>query len=203
MTSKVALLLAAERLVAERGADVPLRDVAAAAGQRNNSAVHYHFGSRENLVMAVLELRSAAQESRRLQSLAELEVEGNSDDIAALVDILLRPICEVPYEQGATHYARFMAQVYNRPELADLVFDPARWPSAQIIVVRLYRLLDHLAPDVRRRRIASIHALSTTFLADHERRTRPDADPAPAPELVDDLIASTVGMLTARIPERV
>ncbi|MGH9136571.1 MAG: TetR/AcrR family transcriptional regulator, partial [Acidimicrobiales bacterium] len=33
------LHLAAERLIAERGVDVPLRDITAAAGQRNNSAI--------------------------------------------------------------------------------------------------------------------------------------------------------------------
>lgn len=41
--SRTALLDAGERLIAERGVDVPLRDIAAAAGQRNNSAVHYYF----------------------------------------------------------------------------------------------------------------------------------------------------------------
>ncbi|WP_143861305.1 TetR family transcriptional regulator [Nocardia amikacinitolerans] len=35
-----ALLDTAERLIALRGLEVPLRDIAAEAGQRNNSAVH-------------------------------------------------------------------------------------------------------------------------------------------------------------------
>ena len=41
------IIVAAERLIAERGIDVPLRDIAVAADQRNNSAVQYHFGSRD------------------------------------------------------------------------------------------------------------------------------------------------------------
>uniref|UniRef100_UPI0035C6F61D TetR family transcriptional regulator n=5 Tax=Nocardia seriolae TaxID=37332 RepID=UPI0035C6F61D len=44
------IILAAEQLIAERGPAVPLRDIAAAAGQRNNSAIQYHFGSRDGLV---------------------------------------------------------------------------------------------------------------------------------------------------------
>ena len=48
-------------MIAEHGIEVPLRDVAAAAGQRNNSAVQYHFGSREGLVAAVVAHVEAAQ----------------------------------------------------------------------------------------------------------------------------------------------
>ena len=55
--SKDALLDAAERLIAEHGFEVPLRDIAKAAGQRNNSAVNYHFRSRQDLVDAVVARR--------------------------------------------------------------------------------------------------------------------------------------------------
>jgi AcrR family transcriptional regulator len=203
MTSKEALLVAAERLMAERGVDVPLRDIAAAAGQRNNSAVHYHFGSREALVLAVLELRSVPQHAWILEELARLEADGQESDVYSLVDLLVRPLCVVPYAHGARHYARFLAQVYNHPALADLAFDTERWPAARIVVERIYRLLTDQPPAVRRRRLATIHPLAITFLADHERRADPAADPTPERELVDDLVASTVGMLTAKIRARV
>jgi AcrR family transcriptional regulator len=54
--SKVALLAAAKRLIAERGyAGASVRDLAAASGT-NLAAVSYHFGSREELLnQAVLE----------------------------------------------------------------------------------------------------------------------------------------------------
>lgn len=49
------IVLAALRLFAQRGFDaVPVRDILEAAGQRNQSAVHYHFGSKQNLLDAVL-----------------------------------------------------------------------------------------------------------------------------------------------------
>ena len=44
---------AGERLAAERGiAAMSLREVQAAAGQRNKSAAQYHFGSRTGLIEA-------------------------------------------------------------------------------------------------------------------------------------------------------
>ncbi len=49
------LIAAAERLMANHGIDgVDLREIHAAAGQRNRSAIAYHFGDREGLVVPVL-----------------------------------------------------------------------------------------------------------------------------------------------------
>lgn len=48
------LLAAGARLFAERGIHgAQMRDVVRAAGQANDSAVHYHFGSREGLLGAI------------------------------------------------------------------------------------------------------------------------------------------------------
>src|SRR5699024_12317749 len=55
---KTHMLDIAEQMSAERGLDgVSMRDVASAAGQRNNSAVQYHFGSRDGLIVEVLRRR--------------------------------------------------------------------------------------------------------------------------------------------------
>ena len=40
------LLRAAEYLFARSGIDVPIREIHERAGQRNASALHYHFGGR-------------------------------------------------------------------------------------------------------------------------------------------------------------
>jgi AcrR family transcriptional regulator len=53
---KEQIVLAAERLFAERGLDgVSLREIGAAVGNANNSAVQYHFGSKDQLVRAIFE----------------------------------------------------------------------------------------------------------------------------------------------------
>jgi AcrR family transcriptional regulator len=59
--TRIRLTETAEELFAERGLQaVSLRDVCAAAGQRNHSAAQYHFGSRLGLVVAVFEHRMHA-----------------------------------------------------------------------------------------------------------------------------------------------
>ena len=59
--SALRLVLAAERLFALHGIDgVSLRQIASEAGSANNSAVHYHFGSKEGLIGAIFRLSVAA-----------------------------------------------------------------------------------------------------------------------------------------------
>ncbi len=54
--TRLALMRAAEQLFAQQGVDrVSLREIAIAAGQRNVSAATYHFGSKRELIEAILE----------------------------------------------------------------------------------------------------------------------------------------------------
>ena len=57
----------AERLFTRDGVDgVSLRQIAVEAGLRNPASVQYHFGSKEALLRAVVELRLPPINERRL-----------------------------------------------------------------------------------------------------------------------------------------
>ena len=74
LSTKEQIVLAAERLFAERGYEgVSLREIGAAAGSGNNSAVQYHFGSKEQLVVAIFENRLTYIDDRRAILIAQLE----------------------------------------------------------------------------------------------------------------------------------
>src|SRR4051794_41890454 len=56
-STKEQIVLAAEALFAERGIEgVSLRQIGAAAGNGNNSAVQYHFGTKDRLGQAGVEV---------------------------------------------------------------------------------------------------------------------------------------------------
>ena len=58
LRTQAVLISTAERLFAERGLEaVSLSEINRDAGQRNKSALHYHFGSRDGLLKALLEKR--------------------------------------------------------------------------------------------------------------------------------------------------
>src|SRR4051794_41913128 len=71
-STKEQIVLAAEALFAERGVEgVSLRQIGTAAGNGNNSAVQYHFGTKDRLVQAVFEVRLPRLPERRGPPLAE------------------------------------------------------------------------------------------------------------------------------------
>lgn len=178
-------MTATERLVAEHGIDVPLRDIAAAAGQRNHSAVQYHFGTREGLFEAVLRERMVPLGSRMLERMADLEDE-ESVTTADLVAVLVTPLAQVPGQVGATHYARFLEQLRTHPVLAETAkLEWDHWAAVRLVLGRLARLLD-LPAEARARRLRSMATVMFALLADRERDPENAADPE---EIVDLLVA--------------
>jgi AcrR family transcriptional regulator len=114
--TRTRILAAAERLYAERGVDgVSLREITEAAGQRNNAAVHYHFGGRDELVRELFELRYAQLEARRAEMLAELDEAGHGDDVDALVRILVAPFAEAADQGVEGTWVRFVARLHEDP----------------------------------------------------------------------------------------
>jgi AcrR family transcriptional regulator len=93
------LLDAATRLFAERGINgVPLAEIVREAGQRNASAVHYHFGGRDEVLLAILERHVPALRARRL-ALLEAARSAPAADVRAVAEAIVRPVCELA-EQG-------------------------------------------------------------------------------------------------------
>ena len=92
--TRSAILVAAERLYADRGfADVTLRDIVAAADV-NLAAVNYHFGSKDELIAELFVTRSLALNRERLNELkAAEEPGGGSAGIDAILRALVGPSC--------------------------------------------------------------------------------------------------------------
>ncbi|HHX84484.1 MAG TPA: TetR family transcriptional regulator [Actinomycetales bacterium] len=192
-SSRNALLDAAERLVAEHGADIPLREIAVAAGQRNNSAVQYHFDSRDGLIEAVLARRLVALEARRGEMLADLEAQGRERDVPALVRVLVEPMLLVPYADGATHYARFVDRVRHLEVFRSKGPADPSWPVTGRVLAALGEELP-FSGRVLGRRIENLVVVLFSLVAEEERR-RVDDDEDSTP--VDETVATVTAMLLA------
>ncbi|MFJ2608570.1 TetR family transcriptional regulator [Streptomyces sp. NPDC091279] len=175
--TREALLDAAERLFAEHGVhSVANRQISLAAGQGNNAAVSYHFGTKTDLVLAVARRHAAAIEEIRRRMLAEL------DDSAGLRDWVacaVRPVTEHLENLGApSWYARFMAQTMTDPALrADIneTFVGAS-PSIRELADSMNRCLPDLPASVHADRASMTRHLITQMTAERERAL---ADHAP------------------------
>jgi len=107
------LLAAAERLLlTERYDEVSVRGICAAAGA-NPAAVHYHFGSKEALVVALLEDRLGELWDAPLTALA-----ARSASVPEVVDAVIAPFVGLAADPVGRLHLRLLAQfVLGRPPL--------------------------------------------------------------------------------------
>src|SRR5258708_9977901 len=115
--SRDRLILAAERLFAERGIDgVSLRELNQAAGQKNVSGLQYHFGTKADLLAAVFAHRVPKIEARRQAMLAQMKVAGGMSHLRLALDAMVGPFAEhLASGNNERPYLRFVHQPYNHP----------------------------------------------------------------------------------------
>ncbi|MDA8043948.1 MAG: helix-turn-helix domain containing protein [Actinomycetota bacterium] len=106
-STKEEILLAAERLMAAHGIDgVSLRQIGAASGNGNNSAVIYHFGTKDQLVSAIFEYRLPRLRARR----GFLIEERRPADLRGWLECQIRAVLEQS-ELEDSHYMSFVASL--------------------------------------------------------------------------------------------
>ena len=203
-----ALLSAAERLFADGGIDGPsLREITRAAGQRNTSALQYHFGDRDELLRAVLERHLRSVDLNRAALLDHLDLTGGGDLRALAAALVLPLVAKLDDGDGGPEYLQVAGEVVARPaRFADLLplvttgtgmlrwsklVEPLLPPEAvgrplhrRFAAIRFVH--GELASRARERRSRSDHRLFTSHLVD----------------LVTALLAAPVSADTARLIRR-
>jgi AcrR family transcriptional regulator len=200
--------------VAERGIHaVSVREVVLAADQRNNSAVTYHFGSRQGLLDAVWALRSGPINVRRAQVLAEARTRATPPVLADLVRAYVVPLIEEIDARTPSYWARFNEQWLLAARLEFLEQDESGSSpevgtvddSAREAVAVLMSLFDAMAeglpeldPADRRRRIAHMSRFVITTLASIEREaaTHPE-QLVSAASATDEIVGLALALLQA------
>ena len=72
---------AAQRLFAERGIDsVSVNEITVAAGQKNRNALQYHFGDRNSLLQAIIDMHSKRVRQLRQPMLDAVSAQPNTSD---------------------------------------------------------------------------------------------------------------------------
>ncbi|EHY87890.1 TetR/AcrR family transcriptional regulator [Saccharomonospora azurea] len=163
------ILDTAERLFAEHGVTaVSNRQISEAAGQGNNTAVGYHFGTKVDLVRAIVRRHNEQIERRRLDM---VERAAGSSDPRDWVACLVHPLAEHLAESGSpTWFARFGAQVTTDPSLRPIMYEETlSSPSLLHILEQLHHCLPELPVEVRLERGDMTRQLIVHMLAERER----------------------------------
>ena len=177
-STREAILAAAERLFAEHGVfAVSNRQVSEAAGQGNNAAVGYHFGTKADLVRAIETKHREPVERLREAMVAET---GDSADLRDWVACLVRPLTDHLAALGnPTWYARFAAQAMADPAYHKIVVRDALASKSLVRVIeRINKCLPDLPTGVHTERNIMARNLLMHTCAEFER-TLADGDSGP------------------------
>ncbi len=203
--AREALIAVAERLFAERGVDaVTVRDVVKEAGQRNSSAVQYHFGNKAGLLQAILEPHQARLDERRAEMLDQL---GERPGLEALIKALIRPLASLLEDESGRHYIRIRAQLVGAAQLpsdSDLIRDTLTGaggggasaeprPGIRRVARALVDLVDETQMADLGHRLTLTAVLLLHGLADFARR-HPDATAAEREAFTDVLTRSVIAI---------
>ena len=195
--TRTLLIDVAERLFAERGFEaVTVADIRTAAGQRNASVVNYYFGSKENLLRAILEHRLPAVNASRDAMMRERLGEGGDVNARDALWCLVQPLADTLH--GDNHYVALLDRLVETDLLGNAFHaaDPAGSASAFAIDDVLYDAIGHVPDSVRRQRIMMVYDSMLRTLARYDR-----AGTTPSRTELSGLIDAWEGLLAAPIRE--
>jgi AcrR family transcriptional regulator len=136
------LVATAERMFARSGIDgVSLRDITTAA-KVNSAAIYYHFGTKHDLIAAIVEERAAESAGYRARWLADLAAM-EQVDVRAISEAMVRPTAEIWMNtRWGKHHASFLQAAMDHSRYSQLVTDALDEHSHQYLV-----FLEAAVPD--------------------------------------------------------
>jgi AcrR family transcriptional regulator len=203
--TRTALLQAAQRLIAERGlGTVSVKDITRAAGARNPSAVHYHFGNVESLIKEVFSQRYRAIERERTLRLAKVDEADPARRLIALVEAAIAPFLESCLEEEGRLYVRFCLQFSSDPRfnLLELVSESGM-PSLVSLRAKLVACVPNIPERVLNARLRQAFSISLVQAADYARQLEAGFQIAPE-NAVREASVTLAGYIAAdaRQPDR-
>lgn len=201
--TKERLLDAAERLFAAEGLSrTSLRAITCEAGV-NVAAVHYHFGSKDDLLGELLRRRIAPMNEERLAQLQAIESTAHAGPLplAAVLRAYIEPAFRFRSEMsGHESLGRLFGRLYSEPEeilestLREIFEDVARR-----FLSALSRALPELDPDELAWRFHFVVGGLVHTLLGRPDMHAPDAGETPEGLVIDRMVAFGVGGLQAPV----
>jgi AcrR family transcriptional regulator len=202
--TRAKLITVAERLFAEKGIEgVSLAEINRVARQRHSNACHYHFGSKDGLIQAILDKHVPAISANRNAMFDAIEVAG-ADHLADIVRAFVRPVAAKLFDpNGGKDFIRFNAQLVARHTMASQGQGAAfSLPETDRLTRKLKAALTsrNLPPELAEGRLMMAAIMLFHGLADYSRLREavPAADGrADIERFVRDLETMIEGALTA------
>jgi AcrR family transcriptional regulator len=197
--TRTALLQSAQRLIAERGlGTVSVKDITRAAGARNPSAVHYHFGNLETLIREVFIQRYRAIEAERALRLAKVDEPDPSRQLVALMAAAIAPFIDCCLDEEGRLYVRFCLQFSSDPRfnLFELVTEYGM-PSLLLLRAMVVECVPHIPENVVNARLRQAFSIALVQAADYARQLEAGLQITPE-HAVREFASSLAGYIAAQ-----
>ena len=160
---------AAQMLFARRGVDsVTLQEIVSAAGQRNNAALHYHFGSKKELIRQMVIDGAAVLDRRRREMLDEIEARGGPKAIREIILVLIMPVIELGEDERWRGYIRFTSNLQaSDPKTLRAALNN-RWNSSYVSCFNYLKQMLPLPAAIIEQRLSMFAIYANSILSAHE-----------------------------------
>lgn len=198
--TKARLIRAGERLFARDGINGALvREINELAGQRNPSALHYHFGSRTGLVEAILLEHQLVVDVDVCARLDALEARGAPPTVREIVEASIRPLARELTTERGRDFLQIVPQMIHR--LSDNLRRGQMWPvtpQAKRVLALLEATMGELPDPVRRERLASFTVVISSLFGDRAKHIEAQQETAlDLDQFVDNLADVLVALVSA------
>ena len=197
--TRLALMRAAEQLFSQQGVDrVSLREIAIAAGQRNVSAATYHFGSKRELIEAILERHSLPVQDSWAPALAQ-DPEHRLG-LQELLELLVRPmVAKIDDPDGGRCYLELSAELVASRSFPMMGMRVATTPGTQEMAKRIAEHGADVAPMIRVIRSTRLASVLFGSIGDYLRLINNGVE-IPREHFVSDLVNALAGLARAEPP---
>jgi AcrR family transcriptional regulator len=196
--TKEKLLDTAEALFGTQGfSATSLRQIIAEAGT-NLAAIHYHFGSKEELLDAIVIRKAGPVNEERLKMLDAIEAAGGRPDVERILEAFLMPMAAAGHESPG--FVRLMGRIQAEGLLMHVIQRNFQQVLARFLPV-LRSALPHLSDEEFRARLHfMIGAMSHTMCGAPDF-TNVAADPGGLTKRMERLIRFLSGAFRAPAPK--
>ncbi len=194
-------MLAAERLFAKQGiANVSVRSIVLEAGQKNESALQYHFGNRDGLIAALHEKRNHQIQEERAKILIELQAVDDDLSVRNVAYLMVRPTFQLAArDRGFRDYITVFAHLvlFSSQRLTTLL---ARYEDTGVDEIKAH--LKGLVPPINEAlfavRFENTVRFATLSMSRHAREK--GAFQGPSAEFFFNNLVDTIAAMLAAEP---
>ena len=169
LDTKSQIKVAAQSLFARHGVDgVTVQQIVAAAGQKNNAALRYHFGSKNELVRQLVVDGAMVLDLRRHLMIQAMKERGGPTGLRDILNILVVPVIELSDDVRWQSYIRFtsMLQASDREVLRSAL--NGRWNSGYVACFAHIKEMLSLPSEILEQRLSFFAIYANAILSARE-----------------------------------